>query len=422
MAKGPLHAIAAVLLLILVSPISGRAQEWKEPLSTRGVNPTVVYGGSVFSDLAGGIERGETYSGNLDLQLAVDGERLFHLPGLTLFVAGLWVQGGQERELSGDAQGASNLSAPSQITLYECWFQYNLFDNRFSILGGRYDLGSEFYRLQTAGLFLNSSFGTGPEFSNSGLEGPSIFPYTSVGARLAYKPAPNVVIRASVLDGVPFDRPDGSTGAFERGDGLLLVAEAAILNRAARGEPRGRVRFRVGRGSGLPPYDDKVAVGVWHYTGTFDDLSHVDSDGRPVQRRGSSGVYALADATLFRSQSDPGKRVTGFVQLGLGDERVDRFGSYVGAGLVGTGLVPTRSTDELGLAVAMARNGSHYIDQRVSLGLGTTRSETAVEVTYLAQLARWLAVQPDLQYVLHPNTDPAVPNALALQVRFEVTF
>jgi hypothetical protein len=84
--KGPLHAMA-VLLLILVSPISARAQEWKEPLLTRGVTPTVVYGGSVFSDLAGGIERGRTYSGNLDLQLALDGERLV-LPDTALEALG----------------------------------------------------------------------------------------------------------------------------------------------------------------------------------------------------------------------------------------------------------------------------------------------------------------------------------------------
>lgn len=93
MTRGPFHATAALCLLIGYST-SGRAQDWKEPLSTRGVNLMAVYGGSAFSDLAGGIDRGETYSGNLDVEVALDGERLFHLPGLTLFVAGLWVQGG----------------------------------------------------------------------------------------------------------------------------------------------------------------------------------------------------------------------------------------------------------------------------------------------------------------------------------------
>jgi len=31
-------------------------------------------------------------------------------------------------------------------------------------------------------------------------------------------------------------------------------------------------------------------------------------------------------------------------------------------------------------------------------------------------------VQPDAQYVIHPNTDPAVPNALVLQLQFQIAF
>ena len=38
-----------------------------------------------------------------------------------------------------------------------------------------YDLNSEFYRVESGGLFLNSSFGIGPEFARSGAGGPSPF-------------------------------------------------------------------------------------------------------------------------------------------------------------------------------------------------------------------------------------------------------
>jgi signal transduction histidine kinase len=52
--------------------------------------------------------------------------------------------------------------------LEEGWIEQNLFGNQFSLLVGRYDLNSEFYRLHSAGLFLHSSFGIGPEFAQSG--------------------------------------------------------------------------------------------------------------------------------------------------------------------------------------------------------------------------------------------------------------
>ena len=350
---------SVVLCVLAGRPVFALAQNRsgvKEHLADRGVTITPQYG-AVLSDLDNGRGQKGTYSGNLNVQVSLDGDRLFGRSGLTLFVDGLWIHGGQPSALLGDAQGVSNLSASPKVTLYEAWLQYNVLGNRFSALAGRYDLNTEFYRLRSAGLFLNSSFGIGPEFSGSGAGGPSIFPSTSLGVRLAYKPKPNVVVRGSILDGVPVDRADGSVAAFRSVDGLLLVSEVALLNRGASGDRMERLRFRIGRASGLPPYDNKFAAGGWYYTAAFDDLSNVDANGTPRQDRGSAGAYVVGDATLFRSKTDQ-RRLTGFVEAGLADARVNRFGSYVGAGSVATGPVTRRPADELGVAVAIATPSS----------------------------------------------------------------
>jgi porin len=106
---------------------------------------------------------------------------------------------------------------------------------------------------------------------------------------------------------------------------------------------------------------------------------------------------------------------------GIGDARVNRFGSFAGAGLVALGLFPGPQ-NEVGIAVASARNGSRYMEQQEQVGTPAQRSETAVELSYLAQISKPVAVQPDLQYIVHPNTDPAIRNALAFLLRFEVSF
>ena len=139
------------------------------------IKTAVVYDGAAFDDLAGGLRHGTTYLGALRLQFT------FERRGLTVFAEGLNIHGGQPSAFAGDAQGVSNLEAPAGWQLYEAWFQQNLLDSRVSALVGRYDVNSEFYRLQSASLFVNSSFGVGPEFSQSGRGGPSIFPDTSVG-------------------------------------------------------------------------------------------------------------------------------------------------------------------------------------------------------------------------------------------------
>jgi porin len=48
------------------------------------------------------------------------------------------------------------------------------------------------------------------------------------------------------------------------------------------------------------------------------------------------------------------------------------------------------------------------------------RRETVFELTYRTRLAPWLALQPDAQYIIDPGTDPALGNALAVGLRFEI--
>ena len=415
-------AISAIGLAAILPQAASAADA---PPAPPAVTCSAIYDGEALWNATGGLRTGVVYLGTLRLPVTVDGERLLGWRGMTFYAEGLAVHGGEPERWVGDAQGVSNLAAPGGAQLYEAWVQQNLAENRVSLLVGRYDVNSELYRLQTAGLFLNSSFGLGPEFSQSGAGGPSIYPDAAVGARLAVKPAPGVVLRAAVLDGAPVERPGEGARLFAKGDGELLVAEAAFLRRQLPedrpdGGPRSN-RFRIGRNSGLSPYDGKLAVGGWYYTASFDDLSARGPAGAPLRHRGSGGVYGLADAPLYQSATQSARQVHAFLQAGLGDSRVDRFGSYAGAGLAISGLLPALAGDELGLAVALARNGSHFLDQQRQDAVPVSGTETALELTWLLQVGKHLALQPDLQYILHPGTDPTRRNALAVALRFELS-
>jgi porin len=230
------------------------------------------------------------------------------------------------------------------------------------------------------------------------------------------------VIRTAVMDGVPLDRPDGSHGIFEHGDGTLLVAEVDFLNRHPQNASASSNRLRQGREAMLGEYEGKTTIGGWYYTAAFDDLSELQADGQPVRHRGSSGFYLLTDQVLYRDPEQPERKLNGFVQAGIGDYRVDRFGSYLGVGLTAGGIFTGRSQDQLGLGLAYARNGSHYLSAQRTQGLPVTSAEKTIELTYLIQVNSWLAMQPDLQYVITPNTTPAIPNALAFQLRFALLF
>ncbi len=394
----------------------------RQSATQRGIAVSLVYDGEGFVNTHGGERTGSVYLGTFQMMLTLDASRLLSWPGATFFFNGLVTHGGHPSDLVGDAQGVSNMEAPPRAQLYEAWLQQNLLDNRLSALVGRYDLSTEFYRLQSAALFLNGSFGTGPEFGQSGVAGPSVFPDTSVGARFAFKPSRGVIFRAALLDGVPVDRPGGEQRIFAKGDGTLLVGEAALLNRPSLPDRRTSRRLRIGRGAVLAPYEGKIAIGGWYYTAEFDDLSERLPDGQPVRHRGSGGAYALADGLLYRSSGPTHRRVNAFVQVGVGDSRVNRFGFYVGGGLVLSGLFPALANDELGVAVACARNGSHFFEEQRENAIAVTHTETTVEITYLVQIGRHVAIQPDLQYVMRPGTNLTRKDALAAALHFELSY
>src|SRR3989475_8419153 len=156
-----------------------------------GARPVVLtfsYTGELVQNAGGGARRGATFAGAAGGQVTLLLRRLVGWQGARLFVFALGTHGGAPSDLVGDVQGVSNLEAPAAARLEEAWLQQDLLDNRLSWLVGRYDLNTEFYRLQSGALFINSSFGIGPEVAHSGVARPAVFPHTPARPRAGFQP------------------------------------------------------------------------------------------------------------------------------------------------------------------------------------------------------------------------------------------
>lgn len=415
---------AGFLMLMLLSFClcgSARAQEARP-----GIQLQANYTGDVVSNLAGGIKRGTVYLDNINLTMQLDGNRLLGWRGSTLFLYGVGTQGGKPSRLVGDAQGVNNIEAPNTWKLYEAWMQQIAFDGRLSVLAGLYDLNSEFDVIRTAALFLNSSHGIGPDFSQSGKNGPSIFPTTSFGVRAKLLAAEAFYVQAVALDGVPGDpnNPQGTHVRFDAHDGLLLAAEAALLI-GTDDDPaiplasrRRRARYRRISRVEDPPYRAKLALGGWTYTETASTLV---PEAGAAQHARNWGLYALAEWDVYREATEAGQGLSVFARVGIASHRVNRFGAYNSAGVVYTGLVPGRDLDHAGLAVAAAHNGDAYQRALRRAGHAVTASEVNLEGMYHAMLTPRLALQAGTQYVINPNTDPARAHAVVMFLRFQAS-
>ena len=364
------------------------------------VDLSVLYTAELWRNVRGGIRRGDRYLDNLDVTLTVDAERTLGWRGATLFVYGLYNNGhALSGDLVGDAQTVSNIETGVRAArLYQAWIEQRVGGDRGSIKIGLYDLNSEFDTTNVGSLSLLSSHGIGPEFGQSGRNGPSIFPYTSLAIRGEVKLSGNWTVRAAVLDGVPDDpdHPKRTAILLNRGDGALGVAEVDYVGTPAN-----------------------VTIGYWRYTARFEPWSSIGSD---QDDRGNQGAYAVIERRLTRlhpDRPDDMRGLAGFVQAGIADRRFNRIDRYVGGGLVYTGVIDS-AEDRLGVTFAHAAFSSDYRRFQAANGALVSPSESVVELTYRRAITHFVTVQPDIQYVIHPSEQRTLHDALAMGLRIEL--
>lgn len=319
------------------------------------------------------------YLDNLDLSAMVDGETLLGIPGLQIFAYALYDNGHAVNEGVVDTiQGLSNIEAVRAFRMYEAWAQWHLAPST-SIRAGLYDLNSEFDSIDAAGVFINPSHGIGPDFSQSGMNGPSIFPSTSIAVRMQAEVG-GWSARVAVLDAVPGDpdHPDNTTVRWDSSEGLLYVAE---------------VDYSIETGG-------RTGMGYWHYGDRFDDLFASDENGEPVSRANNRGAYAFAETSGISLKGHG--EVTIFTRTGWANDRVNPVSHYVGAGVVWSGFAGERN-DQLGFSIAHVGMGDAWRRAMRDEGERTRSSETILELTGQFAVGEYLTLQPDVQYVHRPG-------------------
>lgn len=381
--------------------LSGSWGGFREHLIATGIEISFVAKADQLANTAGGKKRGAGFLYNLDLSAQFDGEKVLGWEGGSGFVHFLNNNGGSLNAFVGDVQMVSNIESPRQLKIYEGWIQQNLWGESFSILAGLYDLNTEFYSTRTSALFLNGSHGVGKELSQTGRNGPSIFPNTGLALRLRYRPTVESSVQLAAIDGAPGNPDDPSCPSLtlSADEGALIVGEASYV---VEGE-----------------HFCKYTIGGWFYTSRIEEFN---PSGAIPGAALNSGIYVSAEQMVLNENGSLTEGLSTFLRFGMAKGSVNQFDFHFGLGAVYTGLIPGRDNDQLGFAVAHAHNGSAFRHDMASQGVSVDRMEVSVELTYRAQITSWLAFQPDIQRIIHPGTDPLLPDALVVGVRVETRF
>lgn len=345
-----------------------------------------------------------TYTNLFEAGFAFDMEKLAGLSGGSAYIWTVATSGDDPADLIGTIHAPSNIAAPDAWRLLDAWYEQSAYDDRLGVLVGFYSVDSEFDLKGTVSVFAGGSHGTGLDLSETGLNGPSIFPVTSFGTRIRWQFTDTVKARLAILDGVPGNPDDPTVTArfsFSSDEGVFTIGELDY-------EFRTDDKFR------------RFVLGAWHYTTKFDDLLDTQSDGSPVIRNGSGGIYGFGEWLAFREPGTTDQGLAGVFRLGVADEDVNQIAGFYGLGIVYRGLFPTRDRDTLGFGFSTGVNGDKFRQAAVLAGAPVAERETEWLLVYSLQVNRWLRLQPIYQYYVNPGTDPTAPNARVGGVRIQV--
>lgn len=344
---------------------------------------------------AGGVSRSGRVLDNLDLIADLDLGKAIGWQGATLHGYLLSNQGGVPNDVAGTLQGVDNIEVARQgVRLYELWVDAPV-GERGSVLFGLYDLNSQFYTNDAAGLLISPPFGIGSELAATGVNGPSIFPSTALSVRGNYD-FDGGYVRAAVVNahaGVPGD-PDGVDLDFD--DGVLVIGEAGV-----------ELEF------------GKFGFGAWRYTEDQDDIRDLTPGGDPVVRT-AQGAYLHGERIFAGDPEGDGRKVTGFFRVGISDGATSPFNGGWQAGMLVEHVLDSRPDSAFSVGVQQGLLSSRMRSNLRDDGADAARGESGIEFTWSDRLTDRISLQPDLQLIFDAGGDRRADTVVVVGLRMTI--
>lgn len=368
----------------------------------------------------GGKVQAARYTQQVDFGADIDLGRLLGLSGGGIQIT---LTDRVGRSLSADAIGnefavQELYGAGQNFRLAELKYQQDLLGNKITLGLGWSPVGDDFATIPILCVFQNTVL-CGHANAMSTNSGAQNFPAAEWGAHITVHPVPQFYAATGVYQVNP-DVDEGNNG-FDlsfRGTGIFVPVEFGWLPGQNGWKLPGTYKFGAYYNSSPTP---DVLTDV--------NGSSAGFTGAPFAvRNGRWGTYAMADQMVYRPNrnSERGLRIGGL--LGMGDAKTSEYSYFLAGGGVYQGIFPRRDNDFVSFSVAYVRTNPRLtafqedLHSTVPGAEGVQTFESIAEIDYNVQIAPWLSVRPNLQYVVNPGGTGKIHNALVLGLFTSVTF
>ncbi len=361
----------------------------------------------------GALNDGARTVSHIDLRLKMDLDKAAGWPGGSAMINVISDAGwGPNARLVGSLMGVTSIevAAPTTTRLFQAWLQQSFLDGRLAVLAGLYPIDSEFFTMDSAGLFLGPQYGTPADLALT--DTPSIFNNSAFGFRARWTIAPTLYAMGAVLDGIPNDpaHPKRTSIRFAHGNGGFTIGELGWMPEAGNDKFKGHA---------------KLAAGVWGYSIRRPDqldTANIDAGNiaGPARRKRSQGGYLLGERTFLRLGGSDDRFISGFARYTFADGDSTAIKNTANLGMYFKGPLASRPDDIAGLAGTRARLSGNWRSAQAVGGTATTNSENALELTWRCSVTPWFAIQPNYQHIRNPGGVAGRPDARLIGARLEL--
>lgn len=356
-----------------------------------GLTFEVVYLQDFFWNTHGGIKTHDSgeYPRLIGFYFELDTEKAGLWKNGTMFASFEIARGHSPTERTvGDYQWLSNIDGENINQISEFWYRHIFFDGQLWVKLGKMEANYDFSFIEYGLEFIHSS-------ASYGLTIPMVtYPDQDWGVVIGTRPDDRFSMNLGVYQG----DSNGSRSVGHTLDNLrgpMLMAEPTLHYSLA------------GRQGSL-------GIGAW-WNGKRFDAYHEHSH-RHRSHGKSAGWYVTWEQLLWRENPDVEGCEQGiglFAQYGWAPKDRSEVEDALSVGVQWAGALPGRDDDVMGL-------GAFTVWFSDKAGFDESY-ETAFEFFYKAQVFGWMAVKPDIQYIVNPGGTNR-GNSLALGGRLEIVF
>lgn len=393
-------------------------------LGDLGINLTVDETSEFANNVSGGTKQGGTFANQVGFEADIDWDKLAGIPGLSTHTVIVNRSGSSDSVLFGDHVNAvQEIYGGGGDVIAHFVYTYaeeSLLNGRLDIAAGRIPVLNDFAASTLYCNFMNVSICGNPGMLAAGDIGLSVYPSSTWGGRVRVRPTQDTYIQA---------------GAYEVSQGLFTAYSRSGWNFDTSRDSGVELPVEIGYepkfGADALPGHYKLGFG-WD-SSTYADVFS-DSLGGPFpNQHGRFMAWALADQMLIRN--GPGED-DGLILLGAavhGDPTTSLYANQYTAGLLDRGFWRARPQDtigalftyqqmsgQLGKEEALEQEFGQPISTDDATGIQT--SEMIAELNYDIHVFTGVNVQPEFQYVVRPNAETAIHNAVVFGVKTHVNF